>query len=84
MLKLKILITRFIKVKDIPGGSDSKESACNAGDPGYIPGWEDPLEKGMAPHSSTLAWKNPMDRGVWWATVHGGHKRVTEQLTFSV
>ena len=25
----------------------------------------------MAPHSSTLAWKNPMDRGAWWATVHG-------------
>ena len=34
-------------------------------------GWEDPLEKEMAIHSSTLAWKNPMDRGVWWATVHG-------------
>ena len=32
----------------IPGGSDSKESACDAGDPGSIPGWEDPLEKGMA------------------------------------
>ena len=84
MLKLKFLITRFIKVKDIPGGSDSKESAYNARDPGYIPGWEDPLEKGMAPHSSILAWKNPMDRGVWWAIVHGGHKRVTEQLIFSV
>jgi len=24
-------------------------------------------EKAMAPHSSTLAWKNPMDRGAWWA-----------------
>ena len=31
-----------------PGGSDGKESACNLGDPGSIPGWEDPLEKGMA------------------------------------
>ena len=28
-------------------------------------------EKAMAPHSSTLAWKNPMDGGAWWATVHG-------------
>ena len=28
-------------------------------------GWEDPLEKQMATHSSTLAWKNPMDRGLW-------------------
>ena len=29
-------------------------------------GREDPLEKEMATHSSTLAWKNPMDRGAWW------------------
>ena len=42
-----------------PGGSDSKASACNAGDPASIPGWEDPLEKEMAAHSSTLAWKIP-------------------------
>ena len=42
-----------------PGGSDSKESACNAGDPGSIAGSEDPLEKGMATHSSILAWRNP-------------------------
>ena len=40
-------------------GSNSKESACNAGDPGSIPGWEDPLEKGMATHSSSLAWRIP-------------------------
>ena len=33
--------------------------------------WEDPLEKGMATHSSVLAWRIPMDRGAWWATVHG-------------
>ena len=33
-------------------------------------GWEDPLEKGMATHSSILAWRIPMDRGAWWATVH--------------
>ena len=80
-----------------PGGSAGKESTCNAGDPGVIPGsgrsagegigcplqyfgaslvtqmvknlpamwetwvqslgWEDPLEKGKAPHSSTLTWR---------------------------
>ena len=34
-------------------------------------GWEDPLEKGMATHSSILAWRIPMDKGAWWATVHG-------------
>ena len=33
--------------------------------------WEDPLEKGMATHSSILAWQIPMDRGGWWAAVHG-------------
>ena len=42
-----------------PGGSDGKASACNVGDPGSIPGWEDPLEKEMAIHSSTLVWKIP-------------------------
>ena len=38
-----------------PGGSDGKESAYNAGDPGLIPEWEDLLEKEMATHSSTRA-----------------------------
>ena len=32
-------------------------------------GWEDPLEEGMATHSSILAWRISMDRGAWWATV---------------
>ena len=34
-------------------------------------GWEDPLKEEMATHSSILAWRIPMDRGAWWATVHG-------------
>ena len=34
-------------------------------------GWEVPLEEGMATHSSMLAWRIPMDRGAWWAIVHG-------------
>ena len=33
--------------------------------------WEDPLEEGMEIHSSVLAWRIPMDRGAWRATVHG-------------
>ena len=37
-----------------------KESVCNMRDPGSIPGWEDPLEKGMATHSSILAWRIPL------------------------
>ena len=44
---------------DFPGGSDGKASACNVGDPGSIPTSEDPLEKEMAIHSSTLASKIP-------------------------
>ena len=39
----------------LPGGLDGKESVCDAGDMGLIPGWEDPLEKGT--HSSILAWE---------------------------
>ena len=40
-------------------------------------GWEDPLEKEMATHSSILAWRIPMDRGAWPATVHGVAKSWT-------
>ena len=55
------------------GGSDSKESACNAGDPDLILGLGRFLEKGMATHSGIIAWRipcleNPLDRGAWWAT----------------
>ena len=42
-----------------PGVSDGKASVCNAGDPGSIPGSGRSLEKEMATHSSTLAWKIP-------------------------
>ena len=48
--------------KFTPGGSVGKESACSvgdSGDPGLIPGWEDPLEGGMATHCSTLTWRIP-------------------------
>jgi len=44
-INLRILI-------GFPGGSESKESSCNAGDLGSILDWEDPLKKGMAAHSS--------------------------------
>ena len=42
-----------------PGGSDGKESACNAGDQSSIPGLGRSLEKEMATHSSVLAWRIP-------------------------
>ena len=52
------------------GGSDGKKYACNVGDLDLIPGLEDPLEEGMATHFNIVAWRIPMDRGTWWATVH--------------
>ena len=45
--------------RSFPGGSDSKESACNAETLVQFLGREDPLEKGMATHSSILAWRIP-------------------------
>ena len=42
-----------------PGGSDGKESTCNAGDLGSIPGLGNPMEKGTTTHSSILAWRMP-------------------------
>ena len=59
-----------------PGGLHGKESACNVGDLGSIPGL------GRTPggqHSNPLpAWRIPMDRGAWWATVHGVPKSWTQ------
>ena len=49
----------FTHAWDFPGGSGGKESAGNAGDLRSIPGSEEPLEKGMATHSSILAWRIP-------------------------
>ena len=49
-----------------PGGSDGKESTCNAGDLGLIPGSGKSLEKEMATHSSILAWRIP------WTEEPGG------------
>ena len=40
-------------------------------------GWEDPLEKGMATHSSILAWRLSGDEGAWWAAVYGVEKSWT-------
>ena len=44
---------------ELPGGSDGKESACNAGDPGSISGSKNSLEKKMATHSCILTWRIP-------------------------
>ena len=55
-----------------PGGSEVKASACNAGDLGSTPGWEDPLEKELATHYSILAWEIPWteEPGGLWSMGH--------------
>ena len=64
-----------VKEEGFPGGSDGKESACNAGDLGSILGWGRSPGGGHGnPDSSILAWRIPMDRVPWQATVHRGGK----------
>ena len=53
--KLMSLLFNVLSMQDFPGGSDGKVSVYSAGDLG----WKDPLEKEMAIHSSTIAWKIP-------------------------
>ena len=55
------------------GGSVAKNLPANAGDKGSIPWLEDPLEKEMVMHFN-FCLENPMDRGTWWAVVHGVSK----------
>ena len=55
-----------------PGSSDGRGSACNVEDLGLIRGLgRYPGGKAMATYCSILAWRIPMDRGAWKATVHG-------------
>ena len=54
-----------------PDGSDGKETSCNAGDLGLTMVEKDPMEKGMATHSSILACRILWTRGTWHATVDG-------------
>ena len=54
----------------IPGGSDGKESACNAGDPGSIPGLERSPGEGNGNPLQCSCLDNPRDGGAWWAAVY--------------
>ena len=76
--KTRLLEFTVLKIiQGFPGGSEGKEFACNAETWVQFLGWEDPLEKGIATHSSILAWRIPMDTGAWWATAHGVAKSQT-------
>ena len=65
-------------LKGFPGGSDSKESACNGGDPGLIPGLRRSPGEGKGYSLQYYCLENCMDRGVWQATVHGVSKSQTQ------
>ena len=59
---------------DFPGGSDNKESACNAGNLGLIPGSGISPGEGNGNPLQYSCLENSIDRGAWWATVHGVSK----------
>ena len=65
-------------------GSDSKESACNAGDWGLIPGLGRSPGEGNGDTVQYSWLENSMDRGTWWATAHGVKKSQAEWLTLSL
>ena len=66
-----------------PGGSEGKASACNARDLDSIPGsGRSPAERNGNPLQDSCL-ENPMDRGAWWATVHGVAKSRTRLSNFT-
>ena len=58
------LFTSLLVKMDFPGGSDSKASVCNAGDPGLVPGLGRSLGEGNG-NPLQYCLENPMDRGAW-------------------
>ena len=80
------MVTAAMKLKDacsFPGGSDGKVSACNARDPGSIPGSERSPGEGNGNPLQYSCLGNPMDREAWQATVHGVAKSWIPQSNFS-
>ena len=61
-----------------PSGSEGKESACSAEDLGLIPGSGRSPGEGNSNALQYSCLENPMDRGAWWATVHGVTKSQTQ------
>ena len=66
-----------------PGSSDSKESACRAGDLGSIPGLGRYPREGNSNPPRCSCLKNPMDGGAWQATVHSVAKSQTRLSNFT-
>ena len=81
--KVMSLLFNMLSRLGFPGGSEVKASACNAGDLGSIPGSGRSPGEGNGNPLQYSCLENPMDRGVWWATVHGVAKsrtRLSKQL----
>ena len=66
-----------------PGGSEVKAPACNVGDLGSSPGWGRFPGEGNGNQLQYSCLENPMDRGGWWATVHGVAKSQTRLSDFT-
>ena len=80
--KIKLRIKMSLKNFIFPGGSEVKASACKVGDLGSIPGLgRSPGERNGNPLQYSCL-ENPMDRGAWWATVHGVAKSQTQLSHF--
>ena len=81
-LSLKSLLNKWVKV---PSGSEGKASACSAGDSGSIPGLGRSPGEGNGNPFQYSCLENSMDRGAWWATVHGVTKSRTRlsDVTFN-
>ena len=71
-------IIKLPEFKGFPGGSDGKESACNAGDLGLIPQSGRYPGKGSDNPLQYSCLESLMDRGAWWATVYGVIKSWTQ------
>ena len=67
-----VIRVKFLALR-LPGGSDGKKSACNAGVQIRSLGQGDPLEKGMATHCSILAWRIPWTEEPGWGGGGGGY-----------
>ena len=71
-------------IADFPGGSDGKASVYNEGDLGSVPGLERFSGEGNGNPLQYSCLKNSMDRGAWWATVHGVAKNWTRMSDFTL
>ena len=73
----QLLYSTTVPFKIFPGGSVGKDSPCNEGDSGSIPGLGRYSGEGNGNLLQYSCLENSMDRGTWWATVHGVTKSQT-------